>query len=168
MTPDEYQKQAASTAIYPGRDTVLGLAYCALGLANEAGEYLAAKDSATSHETEAEAGDVLWYVALLALELDAPLSEVVGVPRLSALPTEKSYAPLPLSAYAASIAGAAKKIIRDGDLDHAHRRVIVRDLRHALMVLGQDVDLDKAAWANVEKLRSRQERGVLGGSGDHR
>ena len=38
LTFDQYQKQAVSTAIYPGQGEVLGLVYVALGLAGEAGE----------------------------------------------------------------------------------------------------------------------------------
>lgn len=77
---DEYQKWAETTTIYP-KD--MGLAYTALGLANEAGEYLGKlkkfirdgelDDIAAAHEL----GDVLWYVAMAASELGYDLSEIV-------------------------------------------------------------------------------------------
>jgi len=83
---DDYQEFTFSTAIYPGAgdSTVEALAYCSLGLVGEAGE-LANKakklmrdgDSAKLREAmRAELGDVLWYVARLADELDLGLSEV--------------------------------------------------------------------------------------------
>lgn len=108
MTLDEYQQQAAETAIY--KDRIL---YPALGLAGEAGE-VANKvkkllrdhggfDNITQEQRYAiadECGDVLWYIAALLKDLDVNLYVV------------------------------------------AHR--------------------------NVEKLRSRKERGTLQGSGDKR
>ena len=38
LTFDEYQKQASTTALYPGQGTFIGLAYASLGLNGEAGE----------------------------------------------------------------------------------------------------------------------------------
>lgn len=39
LTFDEYQERTADTAIYPGKGTPLGLIYCALKGAGEAGEF---------------------------------------------------------------------------------------------------------------------------------
>src|SRR5690606_7748433 len=99
MTFDEYQKFAATTAIYPEEHKVV---YPALGLAGEAGEVAnkvkkMIRDGAGPEGVIAEIGDVLWYIAALASDLD--------------------------------------------------------------------VSLDYLAKMNVAKLQSRQERGVLGGSG---
>ena len=84
LTFGAYQARATETAIYPMPGRVEGLMYVALGLTGEAGE-IANKvkkifrdgDGRLSPEQRddliAELGDVLWYVAMLADELDVPL-----------------------------------------------------------------------------------------------
>jgi NTP pyrophosphatase (non-canonical NTP hydrolase) len=89
--PDEYDSfskyQAATeaTAIYPGQGGDMGLIYCALGLAGEAGEYankikkalLRGDDGAnvTAILTD-ELGDTLWYIARSCAELGISLADV--------------------------------------------------------------------------------------------
>lgn len=76
---DAYQDFTDETAIYPEEK---GLEYTALGLASEAGEFAgkvkkAIRDNKWDHEAMAkELGDVLWYVARAAAELDIYLSDV--------------------------------------------------------------------------------------------
>lgn len=78
-TFDAYQDFTDSTAIYPAR---LGLEYTALGLASEAGEFAGKVKKAirdNTYDTDAmvaELGDVLWYLARAAAELDVHLSDV--------------------------------------------------------------------------------------------
>jgi NTP pyrophosphatase (non-canonical NTP hydrolase) len=80
-----YQEQAAKTAIYPPESA---LEYLTLGLVGEAGE-IANKvkkeirgDYVDQHKTflkellVGELGDVLWYLAMLAKELDLSLEKV--------------------------------------------------------------------------------------------
>lgn len=84
MNFNEYQQQARKTAIYPQQGNLGGLIYATLGLAGEAGE-LANKvkkilrDGAHPDDLglKDELGDVLWYVAQVATELDADLDWVV-------------------------------------------------------------------------------------------
>jgi NTP pyrophosphatase (non-canonical NTP hydrolase) len=82
----EYQVITASTAIYPGQGTSLGLSYVTLGLVGEAGEIankvkkvLRDDGGIVSEEKReavlAELGDVLWYLARLADELDSSLEQ---------------------------------------------------------------------------------------------
>lgn len=107
-TFDQYQDFIAQFAEYPEKDTgdKDALAYCALGLTGEAGEYSEKvkkylRDGVFDHGAAAmELGDVLWYLARSAHELGYPLNVI--------------------------------------------------------------------AQMNVDKLTSRKERGVLGGSGDNR
>jgi NTP pyrophosphatase (non-canonical NTP hydrolase) len=86
MNLNDYQNRAESTAIYPGRHTIEGLVYCALGL-GEAGEVQNKVKKILRDEgrglTEspfnlppgvkkairAELGGLLWYIALMAEEL---------------------------------------------------------------------------------------------------
>lgn len=95
MTFDDYQHEAAKTAIYPKFPAleVVNMDFNAktlplypfLGLGEEAGEVLgkmkkALRDGAdydTLRATiKAELGDVLWYVANIANEFDIPLEDV--------------------------------------------------------------------------------------------
>ena len=87
MHLNEYQSQAESTAIYPGRGELSGLLYVSLGLAGEAGEFCnrvkkilrddgGVLTPARCSELLLELGDQLWYVAAAASELKAELDEV--------------------------------------------------------------------------------------------
>jgi len=85
MTFADYQRDAQKTAIYPnvGQNFV----YPTLGLAGEAGE-IANKikkiirdknnqlDDNDRQEIKKELGDVLWYIAQIATELQIPLEEI--------------------------------------------------------------------------------------------
>ncbi len=76
---DLYQDFTDSTAIYPPEK---GLEYTALGLASEAGEFAGKVKKAIRDNTydadamAAELGDVLWYLARAAAELDYHLSTI--------------------------------------------------------------------------------------------
>jgi NTP pyrophosphatase (non-canonical NTP hydrolase) len=84
MTFNEYQKMALETAIY-GKENALS--YVLLGLSGEVGE-LCNKYKKTLRDDDGvltldkqkdllkELGDVLWYVAALADELDADLGVI--------------------------------------------------------------------------------------------
>jgi|SRR5579862_2908425 len=81
----EYAKQAASTALYPGKGTVQGLSYCALGITGEAGEFankvkkIIRDDYQMDRVTEAlasELGDVLWYLSEAAENIGVTLEEI--------------------------------------------------------------------------------------------
>jgi NTP pyrophosphatase (non-canonical NTP hydrolase) len=80
----EYQRRSRRTAMYPRE---AWLTYPALGLAGEAGEVAehikkAIRDDdgevsdARREAMAKELGDVLWYVAQLATELDLDLGEI--------------------------------------------------------------------------------------------
>jgi NTP pyrophosphatase (non-canonical NTP hydrolase) len=82
MQFDDYQVEAASTAIYPKQFSVM---YPALGLAAEAGEVAnkvkkiyrdknGVLDDSTRFAIAAEIGDVLWYCACLCTDLQLNLS----------------------------------------------------------------------------------------------
>lgn len=82
MNINDYQDQAVKTAIY--KHPVI---YPALGLANEAGEVLGKikkvlRDNDGDFTAEkreeigSEIGDVLWYIAALARDLDLSMSDI--------------------------------------------------------------------------------------------
>jgi NTP pyrophosphatase (non-canonical NTP hydrolase) len=82
-----FQSECQKTAIYPKQQ---GLAYTALGLASEAGEYCSkVKKGIRDGEFDDKAAalelfDVLWYVAMSAHELGYDLEEIahMGVRKL--------------------------------------------------------------------------------------
>lgn len=87
MKLDEYQEQSEATALYPGKGEALGLSYAVLGLAGEAGELanqckkVIRDDDLLLAESrkakmQSELGDVLWYLAAVARELNISLSDV--------------------------------------------------------------------------------------------
>jgi len=79
MRFDEYQEEAKKTAIYPDQYRVV---YPALGLAGEAGEVAEKvkkhiRDGVLNvEELKKEIGDVLWYLAAIASDLDLTLNDV--------------------------------------------------------------------------------------------
>lgn len=100
---DQYQSYAAKSAIYPGQGTPLGLAYVALKLNGEAGEFAehvgkAMRDDSliesgtypwsyvggalTPERRDAlikEIGDLLWYASAACRELGISLSEAAQI-----------------------------------------------------------------------------------------
>src|SRR5918994_446335 len=93
MQLDAYQQAARSTAIYEDRHKVI---YPALGLASEAGEVAGkGKKALRGHggsftpaqiaALRDELGEVLWYVAVLAADLDLSLDAIAqaNVPKLA-------------------------------------------------------------------------------------
>ena len=85
MDFEEYQKRSRKTAIYPNKGN--NFVYPVLGLVGESGE-VAEKikkvlrdnggivDETRKEEIKKELGDVLWYLAQIATELDISLNEV--------------------------------------------------------------------------------------------
>jgi NTP pyrophosphatase (non-canonical NTP hydrolase) len=99
MDLNDYQRSALATAIYPNRGSFYGLMYTALKLNGEAGEvaekvgkiYRDAKSEVSPDKVAdlvKELGDVLWYVAAAANELDCSL-EVIAVANLHKLQARK-------------------------------------------------------------------------------
>ena len=92
-------------------------------------------------------------------------------PRQEAL----TYPALGLAGEAGEVAEHAKKAIRDdaGAISDDRRQAMAKELGDVLWYVAQlatelDLDLGEVAEANLEKLLSRQRRGVLSGSGDDR
>ncbi len=86
-----------------------------------------------------------------------------------------AYPALGLAGEAGEVAEHAKKAIRDdgGEIGDERRAAMCKELGDVLWYVAQlatelDLDLDEIARQNLEKLFSRQRRGVLSGSGDER
>jgi NTP pyrophosphatase (non-canonical NTP hydrolase) len=86
-----------------------------------------------------------------------------------------AYPALGLSGEAGEVAEHAKKAIRDdgGEITDARRAAMAKELGDVLWYVAQlaselELKLEDIAQANLQKLLSRQRRGVLSGSGDDR
>jgi NTP pyrophosphatase (non-canonical NTP hydrolase) len=86
-----------------------------------------------------------------------------------------SYPALGLAGEAGEVAEHAKKAIRDdgGTVSEQRREAMSKELGDVLWYVAQlaselDLDLEEIAQGNLQKLLSRQRRGVLSGSGDDR
>ena len=80
------------------------------------------------------------------------------------------YPALGLAAEAGEVANKVKKILRDGDFDRKAIADEIGDCLWYIAALCRDLEIDMAevALKNLSKLKSRQERGTIQGSGDNR
>ena len=92
-------------------------------------------------------------------------------PRREAL----TYPALGLAGEAGEFADHAKKVIRDdgGEVTPQRREAMAKELGDVLWYVAQlaselGLELEQVARDNLDKLLSRQRRGVLSGSGDER
>jgi NTP pyrophosphatase (non-canonical NTP hydrolase) len=92
-------------------------------------------------------------------------------PRQEAL----TYPALGLAGEAGEFADHAKKVIRDdgGEVTPQRREAMAKELGDVLWYVAQlaselGLELEQVAKDNLDKLLSRQRRGVLSGSGDER
>jgi NTP pyrophosphatase (non-canonical NTP hydrolase) len=86
-----------------------------------------------------------------------------------------AYPALGLAGEAGEVAEHAKKAIRDdgGAIDPERRAAMAKELGDVLWYVAQlaselELSLEQIAEENLQKLLSRQRRGVLSGSGDDR
>jgi len=86
-----------------------------------------------------------------------------------------TYPALGLAGEAGEVAEHAKKTIRDdgGSVSEERRAAMAAELGDVLWYVSQlatelDLQLDDIAQGNLDKLLSRQQRGVISGEGDNR
>lgn len=109
-------------------------------------------------------------------EIDVPrLAEVFSKAMEEIGDTQIAYAALGLGGEAGEVLEKIKKLVRDdeGFMTPERQDALKKELGDILWYLAEvatqaRLDLNDVAQANLDKLRSRQERGVLQGSGDDR
>jgi len=86
-----------------------------------------------------------------------------------------AYFALGIAGESGEVADKIKKIFRDKDgvMDENDKKEIAKEMGDVLWYLSQlsqyiDMDFADIAQINLDKLKSRQERGTLSGSGDNR
>jgi len=182
----EYQQLAMRTAVYPAEARVQ---YPALKLAGEAGEAAGKlaelEPGGDAGPLLAELGDVLWYVAALTRDfgrrepwMGVPMAQVLNEALVGA-GGSLSVSLLRMVAAATAPAERLGKLIRDAGLNvggsvpegaAAGMLVSAHNVLQHLSVCadGLGSSLEAVGQENVEKLASRQARGVIHGSGDTR
>ena len=195
MNLNEYQNLAAETAFYPGRNANLpggakheeilkctpisfpGYVYTILGLIGELTEL---KETANKHTDDLEitdehkeaiikeAGDCFWYLSQFTMELGIPFSQISGAPVWKVGEYGPHY-------HCGLICEMVKKAIRDncGQVTPQIKEKILLQLKHVYEHLIYfckiyEIDPEYVMKRNIEKLFSRRDRGVLGGSGNDR
>jgi NTP pyrophosphatase (non-canonical NTP hydrolase) len=184
----EYQKQAITTKIYADE---VALSYIALGLGGEAIELFEKIEENKNNICELtddqlrlmskEIGDVYWYLAGLAEEMNQELEDIVNGYR-KALPNDVGFDEVvsTLVIKTGAILEVFKKALRD-DYELFKTKVLVSDkekktnqaiadLVSCLEYLSNffGVSVSTILQQNVDKLASRAKRGTLKGSGDER
>ena len=190
MEPNEYQNFAAETAFYPGRSAGLpsdcdhgnilkcvpiafpGYAYTALGLVGELGEVLFLLPDDNEHVNKSairkELGDVFWYLSQFSMEIGVPYTKLFPAHQVL---IDKTDIPI----LCGEICELVKKAIRDNfgktTPDFINKCVsYLTQINVWLCHICESIGYTKEdIWEeNVNKLRSRKDRGVLGGSGNDR
>lgn len=172
MNFNEYQTQALKTAQYPHEYKVL---YPLLKLGGEIGEVsekvgktLRDHDgdfSTKKHDIALEIGDVLWYIAALSHDIGISLE----FPKDVTTEGDEVFTTLNLQ----RLQGKLVARIFESWEDSVYPKAITRILKEILLSAGELAYLLGYSYLdivnlNLEKLSSRKQRGVIGGSGDHR
>ena len=186
---NEYQKNAWKLAVKEVKRA--GLGYTALGIINENYElcekltlFVCAdqiREESVRNKIRGEIGDVLWYIAgtctALNIELFPLMKQAKKESELGALPFEYqdflNYFLSEIRRINAKVAALAKKIIRKDSDKGKKRQELSKTLISNIRILLElcrilDCTLKACASANLDKLASRANRGLIKGSGDNR
>jgi NTP pyrophosphatase (non-canonical NTP hydrolase) len=171
MNFEEYTRAARQTAIYP--DQYSGV-YPLIGLVDEFAEFLETYHNYPIMPGDyenwrqsciAELGDCVWYYAIFC---DDHFLSMDMFFETAAIDTDTEA----IFSTCGKLLGVVKKAMRDSHFPVSSARVInlMDSLAGYIRFFAEDlnVSLEDVLETNIAKLRSRQERGVIQGSGDNR
>jgi len=183
MQANEYQKEARKLDIYPPG---LSLTCHIIGIGNEAGEVLGKlKKQIRDHNSyfynlefkqamKKELGDVYWYLANASEDLGLTLKEIAEVV-IYKRETNFICHVIRLSNRAGNVLGRLEKqICYNCDFSRlgfkSDMKKLLGEVYQVLDSIAEDLDLtlEEIGEANITKLKDRQARGKLQGSGDDR
>lgn len=183
MKFSEYQERAWSTAIYDNKGD--NLVYVAEGLYGESGEVSELikrthrKEGVDVDRLTEELGDVLWYICGICSELRIEIEEVTRsisttelydyrYPLLTFI--NKDRATVKLGVSVGKVLEYADSILYTGNNARGGLKASLGDCLYYAKHIGAifSITLTQIAQANLDKLASRQERGVLRGTGGNR
>lgn len=168
MDFDTYQVKARVTATFPKAHAVT---YPALGLVNEAGEFLEKfldQFGVSDSDVIDELGDVLWYANAMCDIAGITMREMFN----EAEAISDFYDPTNLFYTTARIAGLAKKAVRDREGSINAEKLIIELKSLASQILtfipNLETTVEHVMDRNIEKLSDRAARGKIKGDGDKR
>ncbi|MDA3854672.1 MAG: hypothetical protein PF569_00325 [Candidatus Woesearchaeota archaeon] len=167
MTFKDYITEAKKTITFDSNEKLLFC--CTTGLLGEYSEYIEHLSIESSEELLGyELGDICWYIAVLSDHLGLELESLGGMDWIGDLQDDGYMLIGKTQEY-------LKKSVRDNNwkISIAHTNYIYDLLEKLLDAIKQecrlyDLTLSDILEANVKKLKSRQERNALQGSGDKR
>ena len=190
MDIELYQKFVNKTAFFPKSSQGRNLSYLVMGIVEEVGEiyeFIVKKENLENlNETELysfkveyileqiikESGDLLWYITAICKEMNFSLERLMQYPKVK---KNKHISNSSLLIYLGNLSGAVKKIIRDDNEKITDKKsdLIINNLCYILMFILQLCDENNIKFKvvlemNVKKIKSRQKRGTLKGSGNDR
>lgn len=180
MDIEHYQKFVNKTAFFPKSSQGRNLSYLVMGIVEEVGEifeFIVKKETLNENEyileqTIKESGDLLWYITAICNEINFSLERLMQYAKVK---KNKHISNSSLLIYLGNLSGAVKKMIRDDNEKITDKKsdLIINNLCYILMFVLQLCDENNVKFKvvleiNAKKIKDRQKRGTLKGSGNDR
>ena len=178
MDIEHYQKFVNKTAFFPKSSQGRNLSYLVMGIVEEVGEifeFIVKKETLNEYILEQiikESGDLLWYITAICNEINFSLERLMQYAKVK---KNKHISNNSLLIYLGNLSGAVKKMIRDDNEKITDKKsdLIINNLCYILMFVLQLCDENNVKFKvvleiNAKKIKDRQKRGTLKGSGNDR
>ena len=178
MDIEHYQKFVNKTAFFPKSSQGRNLSYLVMGIVEEVGEifeFIVKKETLNEYILEQiikESGDLLWYITAICNEINFSLERLMQYAKVK---KNKHISNSSLLIYLGNLSGAVKKMIRDDNEKITDKKsdLIINNLCYILIFVLQLCDENNVKFKvvleiNAKKIKDRQKRGTLKGSGNDR
>tara|TARA_B100000678_G_scaffold275111_1_gene266760 strand:+ start:862 stop:1398 length:537 start_codon:yes stop_codon:yes gene_type:complete len=178
MDIEHYQKFVNKTAFFPKSSQGRNLSYLVMGIVEEVGEifeFIVKKETLNEYILEQiikESGDLLWYITAICNEINFSLERLMQYAKVK---KNKHISNNSLLIYLGNLSGAVKKMIRDDNEKITDKKsdLIINNLCYILIFVLQLCDENNVKFKvvleiNAKKIKDRQKRGTLKGSGNDR